>query len=156
MGKIQISKLESHLGYWLRCLSNYVHHSFAAKLEVLDISVAQWVALRVLYDNESLSLTNAAQVIGVDSSSLSRLMERLAQKGLVARLNCKDRRSIALSLTVEGKKLVPILAKLADENDEDFFKSLSPKEKEVLQTTIQKLLKTNSWNISTHGKDRLE
>jgi hypothetical protein len=66
MSNNYLSNLEDHLGYWLRCLSNYIHHSFAALLAEHDISVAQWVVLRTLYDKQNISLNEAAKLVGVD------------------------------------------------------------------------------------------
>ncbi|MEA0970099.1 MarR family transcriptional regulator [Candidatus Megaera venefica] len=151
------SNLEDHLGYWLRCLSNYIHHSFAALLAEHDISVAQWVVLRTLYDKQNISLNEAARLVGVDNSSLSRMIERLVQKNLVSRTNIdKDRRSVQLSLTSTGKALVPKLAQLADKNDESFFQILSTQKRQELLDTIKQLLETNGWDQLTRGKDRIE
>ncbi|MBY0357302.1 MAG: MarR family transcriptional regulator [Candidatus Obscuribacterales bacterium] len=156
MSKTPPSDLEDHLGYHLRCLSNFVSQSFAMKLAAEDVSVAQWVVMRVLYNQQDISLNEAAEAVGVDNSSLSRMIERLVQKDLVNRKEGKNRRSISLTLTAAGKKLVPKLAKLADENDKAFFGSLTVTQKNDLLKIVQQLLKANGWNVSTHGKNRLE
>ena len=50
------------------------------------------------------------------------MVERLLQKGLVVReIDPANRRTVRLRLTDGGKKLVPVLAIEADENDEAFF-----------------------------------
>ena len=150
------SNLEDHLGYWLRCLSNFISGSFAARLAVYDISVAQWVVLRTLYENKGISLNEAAQLVGVDKSSLSRMVERLVQRGLIDRTDGNDRRSVGLAVTSEGKKLVPQLAKLADENDHSFFKSLTAQQRKDFLGFIQRLLAVNGWDATNHGKDRIK
>lgn len=149
------SKLEDHLGYWLRCLSNYVHSTFAERLAEYDVSVAQWVVLRTLYDKKDTSLNEAASLVGVDNSSLSRMVDRLIQKDLIHRTEGADRRAICLSLSPAGKKLVPELTRLADENDFYFFRTLSIKEREHMLNTIKELLKSNNWEQSKRGKDRI-
>lgn len=150
------SNLEDHLGYWLRCLSNFVSGNFEKKLSSYDISVAQWVVLRTLYESSGVTLNRAAQLVGVDKSSLSRMVERLVQRGLINRIGGDDRRSIGLNLTTAGKKLVRQLAKLADENDYAFFKNLSEKQRKDFLATIQKLLSANGWEPTTHGNDRIK
>lgn len=152
----QPSNLEDHLGYWLRCLSNFVSGSFEKKLSGHDISVAQWVVLRTLFESGDVTLNEAAALVGVDKSSLSRMVERLVQRGFVNRAEGRDRRSIGLTLTVAGKKLVPVLAKLADENDYAFFESLNVKQRKDFLITIQKLLSANGWKPTTHGEDRMK
>lgn len=150
------SNIEDHLGYWLRCLSNFVSSSFEKKLSNYDISVAQWVILRILFENSGITLNLAAQLVGVDKSSLSRLVERLVQRGLINRTEGNDRRSIELSLTVTGKELVPKLAILADENDDFFFKTLTNRQKKDLLLIIQTLLTANGWKSSNNGDDRIK
>lgn len=150
------SNLEDHLGYWLRCLSNFVSGSFEKKLADHEISVAQWVVLRTLFEHGGVTLNQAAHLVGVDKSSLSRMVERLVQRGFIHRAEGSDRRSVGLTLTAAGKKLVPQLAKLADENDYAFFKSLNEKQRKDLLNTIQKLLTANGWEPTTHGNDRIK
>jgi DNA-binding MarR family transcriptional regulator len=74
---------------------------------------------------------------------------------LVNRARGADRRSVSLSLTPVARKLVPRLAALADENDEEFFKTLSPKQREAFLGTIKQLLEANGWSISKRGGDRM-
>lgn len=150
------SKLEKHLGYWLRCLSNFVSHTFAERLEKLELSVAQWVVLRTLYDGEGRTLIEAAQQVGVDKSSLSRMVERLGQKGWLSRGEGADRRSLELKLTAMGRKLVRQAAKAADENDDAFFHPLSPRQRTEFLTTVQRLLTANGWDLAARGRDRME
>jgi DNA-binding MarR family transcriptional regulator len=150
-----ISNLEDHIGYWLRCLSNYIHDNFAAKLAKYDITVASWVVLRSLYEHDDITLNKAAEVVGVDKSSLSRMIERLRQKKLVSRIMGKDRRSVNIKLTNKGKTLIPKLSRLADENDKEFFFKLSNKQQAELLSTIKLLLQTNGWNKIVRGIDRM-
>jgi DNA-binding MarR family transcriptional regulator len=144
------------LGYWLRCLSNFVSHSFEERLALQDISVAQWVVLRTLYDSSGMTLNEAAAQVSVDKSSLSRMVERLVQKGLVNRAEGDDRRSVGLTLTSAGKKQVPQLAQLADENDAAFFNTLAPQQRSEFLATIKQLLTANGWDASNRGRDRME
>lgn len=150
------SHLEDHLGYWLRCLSNFVSGSFEKKLSGHDISVAQWVVLRTLFESGDVTLNQAAELVGVDKSSLSRMVERLVQRGFINRAEGRDRRSIGLTLTVTARKLVPLLAKLADENDYAFFESMNARQRKDFLATIHKLLSANGWKPTTHGNDRLK
>ncbi len=145
------SELRRHLGYWLRCLSHLVSSAFADKLAGADISVAQWVVLRTLYDKRRVTLNEAAAEVGVDKSSLSRMVERLVQKGFVIRADGVDRRTVGLTLTPAAIKLVPQLASLADENDEQFFRALSGRQRKEFLATIKQLLQANGWDAGKPG-----
>jgi DNA-binding MarR family transcriptional regulator len=150
------SQLEAHLGYWLRGLSNFVSHSFAERLARRGATVAQWVVLRTLYEGGGQTLNEAARRVGVDKSSLSRMVERLVRKGLASRAEGRDRRSVELTLTSAGRKLVAQLAKQADENDEAFFHTLSARQRDEFLGVIKQLLEANGWDAATRGRDRME
>lgn len=148
--KLKVSALEDHLGYWLRQLSNEVSGSFAARMEKHGVSVANWVVLRVLYDHEALALKDIVTEVGVDQGSLSRMVDRLLARGLVERVeSAEDRRAVSISLTREGRQLVPRLAHEASENDRIFFASLPTRKREEFLATVRALLAANGVNANT-------
>jgi DNA-binding MarR family transcriptional regulator len=118
-----VSHLEKHLGYWLRLVSNNVSAAFARRLEKLDVSVSEWVAMRKLFDQPApISISALAEQMGMTKAPVSRLVERLVQKELVNRQASRnDGRAQQIWLSSAGQKLVPKLAAIADENDEAFF-----------------------------------
>lgn len=138
--KTSISQLEDHLGYWLRRVSNHVSHAFQAKLAERDVTVAEWVALRVLYDTQAISSSILAEQMGMTRGAVSKLVDRLVQKNLVTRAYSEqDRRFQSISLTKTGKALVPELAKIADSNDNFYFSSLSEKQRNELLKILKSL-----------------
>jgi len=142
MPKPKISPLEAHLGYWLRYVSNHVSHAFARKLEAQGVTVAEWVVLRELYDEEALAPSAVAERIGMTRGTVSKLADRLVAKVLVARAaEGRDRRYQALSLTPAARALVPALAALADANDEEFFGHLAPAERAALAAAMKDIVR---------------
>ncbi|MGD0306703.1 MAG: MarR family transcriptional regulator [Candidatus Acidiferrales bacterium] len=138
-----VSELKKHVGFWLRFVSNHVSYAFAAKLERTGVTVAEWVILREMYGTESSSPSTIAVRTGLTRGAVSKLVDRLFAKELVTREDrTDDRRYQSIALTTTGRRLVPKLAALADENDEEFFSSLSAKEREALVATLKKLVKT--------------
>lgn len=132
------SHLTSHLGYWLRYVSNHVSHAFARKLEGHDVTVAEWVVLRELFDGENIAPSRLAEKLGLTRGAISKLADRLIDKGLVAREDSRDdKRAHRLALTRKGKDLVPKLAALADRNDAEFFGDLTAEER----ATVERILK---------------
>ena len=122
------SDLETHLGYWLRFVSNHVSHAFSLKLQAYDVTVAEWVVLRELFDG--------------DGASPSTLADRLIAKDLIGRtVSTEDRRQQTLALTAAGRKLVPALSALADRNDAEFFGHLPPSERAALEKTLRDIVR---------------
>lgn len=144
------SELRSHLGYHLRLVSNAVSQSFAKKLAAKDVTVAEWVILREMFaQKEIISPSVVAESTGLTRGAVSKLIDRLLQKGLIARAeSTEDRRFQEIQLTPNAKKLVPKLASIADGNDEDFFSVLSESERKSLMNTLCKLAEHHS--LSTH------
>lgn len=134
------SELTSHLGYWLRLVSNHVSHAFARKVAEKDVTVAEWVLMRCLYDHESLAPSRLATAMGMTRGAITRLADRLVAKALVARrASPDDGRAQTLALTPAGAALVPELAALADENDAEFFGQLSQAERARLEALLRRL-----------------
>src|ERR1700744_455048 len=127
VAKARVSDLEDHLGYWLRYVSNQVSHGFARKVLARDVTVAEWVMLRVLYEEDAMAPSALAERMGMTRGAISKLTGRLVAKALVTRsADREDRRYQALALTATGRALVPELSALADANDAEFFDHLTP------------------------------
>jgi MarR family transcriptional regulator, lower aerobic nicotinate degradation pathway regulator len=137
-----ISPLEAHLGYWLRFVSNQVSHSFSVKLAARDITVAEWVVLRELYECDDMVPSVLAEKIGMTRGAISKLADRLLAKALVTRTTSdEDRRYQALALTPKGRAIVPKLAAIADENDAEFFGHLNAAERESIKAAMREIVR---------------
>jgi DNA-binding MarR family transcriptional regulator len=87
-------------------------------LEAQGVSVAEWVVLRALFDEDAVAPSQLAVRLGITRGSVSKLIDRLAAKSPVRKTpSTRDRRYQAVALTAAGRTLVPTLAVLADEND---------------------------------------
>jgi DNA-binding MarR family transcriptional regulator len=140
-GQPPISALETHLGYWLRFVSNQVSQSFSRKVAAAGISVAEWVILRELYDGDALAPSILAGKIGMTRSGISKITDKLVAKSLVTRTQSdEDLRYQALALTAKGRALVPKLAAFADSNDEEFFGHLSAAERKTIEKIMREIV----------------
>ena len=141
---LSASDLKSHIGFWLRFVSNHVSHSFARRLANTGVTVAEWVIIRELFETGETSPSLLAASSGLTRGAVSKLIDRLLHKDLVSRTEAgEDRRFQDVKLTISGRALVPKLAALAKRNDEEFFSHLSTKEKEALVATLKKLVVAN-------------
>ena len=136
-----VSDLETHLGYWLRMVSNAVSQSFARRVEAEGVTVAEWVFLRMLWDIDPVAPSLLAGRMGMTKGAISKLADRLIGKALVERrADPVDGRAQILSLTAAGRALVPRLAALADVNDAAFFGTLSPEDRNDLERLLRKIV----------------
>jgi DNA-binding MarR family transcriptional regulator len=108
--------------------------------KVYNVSSAQLNCLLVLYDSGSLSPSQIARHILVNSSTVTGIIDRLEAKGLVRRLRIsKDRRVITVELTKNGNVLAenappPIQHKIVDG-----LNRLSREEIDNISATLLKL-----------------
>lgn len=143
-----VSSLETHLGYWLRLVSNDVSHAFRAKVEGRGVTVAEWVVLRALLDadgmnpgqNPSQNPSQLAERIGLTRGAVSKLVDRLLEKRMVRiAIDRKDRRFQTVRLTATGRRLVPQLAALADDNDAEVFGFLGAARRAELAALLREI-----------------
>ena len=135
-----VSSLETHLGYWLRVVSNNVSQSFKAKVEHEGVTVAEWVVLRALLGKDAIKPSELAARLGLTRGAVSKLIDRLIAKDLVSvHSDADDGRAQAIVLKASGRRLVPKLAALADENDAEAFGHLEQNQRALLLTTLQEL-----------------
>lgn len=140
-GRDAVSSLEAHLGYWLRFLSNHVSHAFKVKVERHGVTVAEWVVMRALFDADGVMPSELAKRIGLTRGAVSKLLDRLAAKDLVIiHSDAADRRAQVVNLTGSGRRLVPKLAALADQNDAETFGHLDTNERAQLLAVLKRLV----------------
>lgn len=137
-----VSALESHLGFWLRYVSNHVSGAFQKAVEAQGVSVSEWVALRQLYGTGAASQGELMAALGMTRGAVSKIAKRLEDAGLLKRTDApEDSRTWRLQLTPAGAALVPKLASLADANDAAFFGHLEPQVREQLVAMLQHIVK---------------
>jgi len=142
MAKARVSDLQDHLGYWLRYVSNQVSQAFARKVLARDVTVAEWVMLRVLFQHEALAPSALAERLGMTRGAISKLSDRLVSKALVTRTaDERDRRYQELAITATGRALVPELAALADQNDAEFFGHLTAADRAAVTRIMQDIIR---------------
>ena len=135
-----VSGLESHLGYWLRRVSNAVSGEFTRALQAKKTSVAEWVLLRELYERGQATPGDLAEFLGMTRGAVSKVVDKLEAKMWVqAQAKGSDHRVQLLSLTREGRRNLPVLAKVADENDARFFNCLEASERRALQELLARI-----------------
>ncbi len=105
MTQERFSKYSFLLDRTARKVKQYAQQKF--KQNGFDVTVDQWLILKNLSENDSLSQTELAQLVFKDHPTLTRIIDILCKKGHVERLpHPLDRRSFQLLLTESGKSKV--------------------------------------------------
>ncbi|WP_315724591.1 MULTISPECIES: MarR family transcriptional regulator [unclassified Bradyrhizobium] len=145
---LAVSQLADHTGFWLRMVSNAVSQDFARKVARQGVTVAEWAFMRTLYDQDPMSPSVLAGLMGMTKGAISKLADRLLMKGLIIRTETPgDRRAHRLSLTAEGKAKVPVLAILADDNDTAYFGMLAKEDHDMLRRILKALAESRGLKV---------
>ena len=84
--------------------------------ELKELSKNQPAALMIIGLEKEIMPSTIGIYMGMDRSSLSRMVDSLEEKGLVRRNNDpEDRRKVLVSLTEKGEKCSEILNKISEE-----------------------------------------
>lgn len=102
--------------------------AFAKALKPFDLSLSEWRVCASLGNKPYQSLSELVTHAAVDTSTLSRIVDRLVQQGLVSRQRSDlDGRAVRLCLTPEGATLTRKIAPLAKRYEKVALTGFTPK-----------------------------
>jgi DNA-binding MarR family transcriptional regulator len=92
------------LGRLLNFATGAMNRMCQARLAEHDLLLAQWVILSALWARDGLHVSELARYSGNNLPAASRIVDRMVDKGLVARsADAEDRRSVRVHLTEAGR-----------------------------------------------------
>src|ERR1700712_2950320 len=98
--------LENQLCFPLYALSRQMTALYRPYLEKLDLTYPQYLVMLLLWEHEKLSVKEIGCELWLDSGTLTPLLKRMEETGLVDRLRCtEDERIVHVRLTREGQLL---------------------------------------------------
>src|SRR5438105_1698507 len=111
--------VNDNIGYWLFYAQRCIGYAFAEVLKTCckeqnkayEVTPPQFGVLSMLYTKEDgLTIGGIAQCRGLDAPTITGIVKRLEQDGLVQRVhNTEDRRVVKVCLTAEGREVMPPL-----------------------------------------------
>lgn len=121
----------------LTCMAGQVEQA----LEPTGLTNAQWVPLFKLHTAQASSVAELARECQLDTGAMTRLLDRLEAKGLVARVrSSQDRRVVNIELTPEGRKAAQQIAPVLCGVQNAFLQGLSVQEWQQLKGLLRRVL----------------
>lgn len=119
--------------------SRLFRRAFDARSRCLGITGQQWRVLVTVFRNPGINQGNAAEIIEVEPITLSRMVDRLQDAGMVERrADPGDRRAWCLHLTDKALPLIEAMRVIADDLLEIAFGGFTPDEREHFTATIDR------------------
>jgi DNA-binding MarR family transcriptional regulator len=98
--------LDQQLCFALYEASRSLIRAYGPLLEPLGITYPQYLVMLVLWEEKASTVKGLGERLALDSGTLTPLLKRLEQRGLVSRTRDReDERVVRIELTPEGQKL---------------------------------------------------
>jgi DNA-binding MarR family transcriptional regulator len=102
-----MESLDRHFGFLLHDTARLLRKRFEQKARDLGLTRAQWQVLAHLARNEGIHQGALAELLEIEPITLTRILDRLEEAGLVERLlHHRDRRVRLLRLTAAAHPLI--------------------------------------------------
>ncbi|MEH7095533.1 MarR family winged helix-turn-helix transcriptional regulator [Neobacillus vireti] len=120
--------------------SKAVHDRIKEEMSKNKLNITEFSVLEVLYQKGKQTIQQIGNCILISSGSMTYVIDKLEQKGLLNRSDCpNDRRAIHVTLTDEGNdfmdKIMPNYHQIVD----NMFDSLNSGEAETLVHLLKKV-----------------
>ena len=129
--------LESILPYLMNCLTFRMNQLLNQDLRKLGLTISNWRLLAVLDYNESASINELVSYAMIEQSTVSRLITRMEEEGLVRRDRIdQDGRVRSISMTDKGREIYTQVQSITMAHAERALLNLSEEEKSALERLI--------------------
>lgn len=99
-------KLEEQICFPAYAFSRNLTNLYRPLLAPMDITYPQYLVLMVLWEHQMQTVNQLGEKLHLDTGTLTPLLKRLEQKGLINRTRGKqDERVVVISLTTSGTQL---------------------------------------------------
>ncbi|MEM8712028.1 MAG: MarR family transcriptional regulator [Planctomycetota bacterium] len=128
-------------GYWVNRLASAIRTVVDRELKAFDMTRRQVGMIMHIERFGSPSASDLTQTLGVDSTAVTRMIDRLEEKGLVERHpDPDDGRRHLIEVTKEARSLMPKLKRTAGRVEATFVEGVSPEDLETFQRVLLRML----------------
>ena len=104
--KYESLKLERQLCFPLYACSRHMIRLYKPYLDRLELTYTQYITMMVLWEKRSVTVKELGTALYLDSGTLTPLLKKLEEKGLVTRRRSEeDERNLIVGITDKGEAL---------------------------------------------------
>lgn len=132
-------------GHHIRRLQQIAVAIFLQETEHHGITPVQYAALQSVCNTPGIDQRTLARSIGLDTSTIAGVVDRLEARGMLVRNTPPDDRRVRLlSLTGEGHALLKAMAPAMHRAQARMLEPLAPRERELFMRLLRKLVAANN------------
>ncbi len=138
-----MTEMQDMPGHLARRFQQIAVAVFLAEVEAagFDLTPVQYAALAAIAANPAIDQITLAGLIAYDRTTITGVIDRLAQKGLVVRrASARDRRSRELLITDEGRRTLEAITPAVEAAQRLMVRGLSEAEAKELIRLMQKAI----------------
>jgi DNA-binding MarR family transcriptional regulator len=129
------------VGYLLSRARASLLSSLDREFETFGLSAMQFAVLKHVVQGDADTAADLCRVMYYDGGSMTRLLDRLEERGLLRRERCtEDRRVVYLRATPNGRTLLPRLKAVAVAVSEAHLAGFSTADTETLKTYLKRMI----------------
>lgn len=133
-------ELDQCFNFLLTKAQQSVHQLFKAQLAPYGVTPGQYAVLKCLWDSDGKTAKQLAELLFLDGSTVTGILDRVEQKGLIEKhMDPRDRRAIRVTLTPAGRALEQPLTQAIIEANQKALTGLDSDQSESLKTLLHKL-----------------
>ncbi|KAA0697444.1 MarR family transcriptional regulator [Neorhizobium sp. P12A] len=131
------------IGFLLHDVARLLRKRFEQRAKGLGLTRSQWQTLAYLANNEGIHQAGLAEILEIEPITLVRILDKLAERGLVERRqHPTDRRIWLLYMREEAKPLLVDMRSIGDAARGEALDGVSAEDRERL-SEILTLMKSN-------------
>ena len=139
-------ELTQCINYLLTTSQHTVFQYLNTKLAPYDITPSQYGILSCLWQREFATPKQISEILCLETSTISGVLDRMQKKGLIDRVtNREDRREVRVIPTEKGKSLQEPISKIIDEVNEEVLKCFSAEETAILKRMLRMIAEGNQF-----------
>jgi DNA-binding MarR family transcriptional regulator len=146
--------LDSYLPYLLNRAGARIAAAFSEEVRPLGATLQMWRVLAALRERDGRRMGDLSETTSIEVSTLTRLVDNMEKKGLVARRrDAGDARAVLLHATAAGRRLTRRILPIAERYEAVALAGFSVSEAATLKAGLRRLY-ANMDGLSARGLNR--
>jgi len=131
---------EPSFTFWIGRIRKAIRREFDARAAGLEITAAQFLVLRRLWEGDGILASTLARDVCSDGSTITGLLDRLEVKSLIRRERSRqDRRAVQVFLEPAGRELKTPLMEIIHALNEQALEGFGAEERERLARMLERI-----------------
>ena len=131
-------ELKECINFLLSTAQHNVFQYLSVNLSSLGITPSQYSVLSCLWGRSHATPKQLAEILGIETSTVSGLLDRLQKNGLIDRIvNSEDRREVQVIATQKGRDLEKPVTVIIDDMNKEVLKTFTQDEIDKLKSMLR-------------------